>query len=56
MDEEYRLAHSGYGLLASREVPDLVQKSFDSILDKTLRINVVTNGRWPGPYALTARG
>jgi hypothetical protein len=46
-DEEYRFSHANYPLFTSLEVPRLLIKSFDSFLEKTYRINVVQNHRWP---------
>ena len=47
-DEEYRLAHANYPLFSNPAPPALLTKSFDSFLDKTYRINILHNNKWPG--------
>jgi hypothetical protein len=46
-DADYRIARNDYPLLLAHDAPKLLVKSFDSFLEKTFRINVLQNGKWP---------
>lgn len=47
-NKEYYLRTSYY-LFSEKEAPKLLCKSYDSILDKTYRKNVLLNSNWPNP-------
>ena len=43
------LAKTGYQLLQINDLPEIVIKPFDSVLDKSFRKNVIENKVWPNP-------
>lgn len=40
---------TGYPLLLSTDIPDVLKKPYSSFLDKTYRKNVINNRHWPKP-------
>ena len=40
---------TGYDLLMTSDDPDLLIKPFKSFLEKTYRLNIISNPNWPGP-------
>ncbi len=49
LDDAYFRSTGGFKLFATVDRPSLVRKSFDSLLDKAYRKNVVHNADWPEP-------
>jgi hypothetical protein len=49
LDDAYFQSTGGFKLFAGAGRPGLVRKSFDSLLDKAYRKNVVHNVNWPEP-------
>jgi ppGpp synthetase/RelA/SpoT-type nucleotidyltranferase len=47
VDQEFRQTHNNFVLGDS--IPSFTKKSFNSFLEKTFRMNVVQNQRWPNP-------
>jgi hypothetical protein len=47
--EDIYSVRTGFKLFATPEVPIIVSKSFDSLVDKTFRKNVSLNKNWPDP-------
>jgi hypothetical protein len=54
-EEEYQLVHRGYPLLLQPDLPDLQTKSYESLIGKTFRINVLRNRNWPGEPMLRGK-
>ena len=48
-DEEFRSDHNNFALLAHELPEEIGVKEFDSAVNKSFRLNVVTNKKWPAP-------
>lgn len=48
-NQSYQGSHNQYHLLLTEAAPDLLGKSFDSVVIKSLRVNVLGNRNWPDP-------
>jgi len=47
--DEYYSTHNGFHLFISEPAPKLLLKSYDSLVEKTFRKNIIENNDWPGP-------
>ena len=45
--DEYLVGTGGYNLFQTADPPEILIKPFDSLLDKSFRINVLRNRQWP---------